>query len=253
MSARSQGGAGHSRSTQYARVAGELLSAIRAGHYPLGCLLPTEMELCGRYGVSRITVRAAIHELELRGMVSRRPGVGTRVESSASRERFVHASDSVEGFVESLALLDFRALSSRRVQADAALADDLGCARGEPLLRMESLRVDAAGVPVCYSIHHLPAKFAAAARRMHGGTGSLATRIAAHAGEEVGEIRQEIDAHNLDAAEARLLDARRGEAALLSRRWYVSSGARVLVFSRSIFPKGRYSYSMRMRRERAGL
>ncbi len=244
-------GGSATRSTQYARVAGELHAAIRKGRYPLGGLLPTEMALCEHFGVSRITVRAAIRELEVRGMVSRRPGIGTRVEAKTGRERFVHASDSIEDFLQSLATLTFRLLSARTVTADAALAGEYGCAEGDALLRMEALRIDADGLPVCYSIHHLPAEYATAARQMHGRTGSLATRIARRAAAEVDDTRQMIDAHNLSAAEARILESRRSDAALLIRRWYATREGRVLVCARSLFPKGRYTYSARIRREQA--
>lgn len=241
------------RPPQYARLAGELLSSIRAGRYPKGALLPTEMELCRHFGVSRITVRAALRELEVRGIVSRRPGIGTRVESSSSRERFVHTSDSVEDFLQSLANLTFRRLGEQSIVATPAIAEEFGCAAGQPLLRVEALRVDKRGLPVCYSVHHVSAAHAEAIEKMNGRTGSLATRVARHAGEEVAETRQTIDAHNLGAREARLLQARPRDAALLTRRWYLSSTGRVLVYAQSLFPKGRYSYSMRMRREHASL
>jgi DNA-binding GntR family transcriptional regulator len=241
------------RTTRYAQLAGELLAAIHAGDYPVGELLPTEMALCQRHGVSRITVRAAIRELELRGLVSRRAGVGTRVESQASPGRFVHTSDSIESFVQSVTVLGFHLLSRRNRPSDATLAAESGFAEGAELTRAESLRIDAAGVPVCYSIHHLPRTFAACLRAMHGRTGSLASLIAAEAGEEVAEIRQRVEPHNLASSEARLLKVRRHDAALLSCRWYVGASGRVLLYSRSLFPKGRYSHEMRLRRENAGL
>jgi DNA-binding transcriptional MocR family regulator len=50
---------GH-RLPQYALVAQRLMSAIREGRYRPGSLLPPENTLCERFGVSRITVRAAM-------------------------------------------------------------------------------------------------------------------------------------------------------------------------------------------------
>lgn len=45
--------------------------------------LPSELELTERLGVSRVSLRQALHELERRGLVDRRPGRGTVVLSPA--------------------------------------------------------------------------------------------------------------------------------------------------------------------------
>ena len=63
----------------FQQLAEELRNALRAGEYPPGSQLPTEHQLCGRYGVSRVTVRKALEELSQRGEVVRRPGKGTFV------------------------------------------------------------------------------------------------------------------------------------------------------------------------------
>ena len=44
----------------FQQLAEELRNALRAGEYPPGSQLPTEHQLCGRYGVSRVTVRKAL-------------------------------------------------------------------------------------------------------------------------------------------------------------------------------------------------
>lgn len=52
---------------------------ITNGAVPAGGRLPTETELCQRYEVSRITVRAALRSLQDAGFVSTRQGQGTTV------------------------------------------------------------------------------------------------------------------------------------------------------------------------------
>lgn len=63
------------------RLAHKLTRAIASGLYPVGTLLPGEMELMKREGVSRFTVRAALAQLERHGLIRRTPHVGTRVIS----------------------------------------------------------------------------------------------------------------------------------------------------------------------------
>jgi GntR family transcriptional regulator of arabinose operon len=64
---------------KYRQVFEDLHSAIKAGTLRRGDRLPSEAELGERYNTSRITVAKAIHELQLQGLVSRRPGAGTHV------------------------------------------------------------------------------------------------------------------------------------------------------------------------------
>src|SRR5579872_7081450 len=110
---------------QYSLLAHELLRGIAAGDYPVGSLLPTEAELCRRFSVSRITARAAMRELQSRGLVSRRAGIGTRVESTHARERFVHVSDSIESILQAVGETRFKVLREQRITAGAELAHDV--------------------------------------------------------------------------------------------------------------------------------
>ena len=50
--------------TRYAQVARDLAEGIGNGRFPVGSLLPKELELCEQYAASRHTVRAAIRELQ---------------------------------------------------------------------------------------------------------------------------------------------------------------------------------------------
>jgi GntR family transcriptional repressor for pyruvate dehydrogenase complex len=60
-------------------LAGELARLIREGSLVAGDRIPAERELAELVGVSRASVREALRELELRGMLDRRPGRGTVV------------------------------------------------------------------------------------------------------------------------------------------------------------------------------
>ena len=60
-----------------------LREAIRDGVYAADQQVPGEMELAAQYGVSRITTKRALNELERAGLVTRERGRGTRVRRSA--------------------------------------------------------------------------------------------------------------------------------------------------------------------------
>src|SRR5262245_51287247 len=52
---------------------------LRDGSVSPGAKLPPERELAQQLGVSRASVREAMHELTLKGLVARKPGRGTVV------------------------------------------------------------------------------------------------------------------------------------------------------------------------------
>ncbi len=63
------------------KVAGQLKKAIINGVFKIGERLPSERELCEQMGVSRPSIRAALHELEVLGMVETVHGGGSIVKN----------------------------------------------------------------------------------------------------------------------------------------------------------------------------
>jgi DNA-binding GntR family transcriptional regulator len=234
---------------QYTLLAQELLRGIGAGDYPLGSLLPTEAELCRRFAVSRITARAAVRELQSRGLVSRRAGIGTRIESTQVHERFVHVSDSIESILQTVAQTRFKLIRKASIVADAALAAELQCAEGQTLVLVEGLRTLVRQPPQCHARLYFPGMYAGVLKRIDGHRGSVMLLLEEMFGLRLAEMRQTIAAANLRAAEARLLDARPREAALLTRRWHLGANNRLYMMGVSLYPHQRYSYALRMRRQ----
>ena len=63
----------------YQQLAELLKEEIHAGRYKQGQKLPTELELCELYHVSRNTVRGALQQLEKENLLLRQQGKGTFV------------------------------------------------------------------------------------------------------------------------------------------------------------------------------
>lgn len=72
------GGEGRSQPA-HATLSRQLRDEIDRGLWNPGEKLPSEHELCARYGVSRTTVRRALQSLEASNLVARRQGSGTFV------------------------------------------------------------------------------------------------------------------------------------------------------------------------------
>lgn len=84
---------------RHADIARDLRGAIAAGSLPVGTVLPTELELCSRYGVSRQTVRIAIANLAEGGLVTRRKRLGTVVQAVQPTRSYRRTIASVEDLV----------------------------------------------------------------------------------------------------------------------------------------------------------
>lgn len=63
----------------YRRIATELWADVQSGNLPAGQKLPNETVLAERFGVTRLTLRQAVTELQRLGAVEIRRGVGTFV------------------------------------------------------------------------------------------------------------------------------------------------------------------------------
>ena len=122
----------------------ELIAAASPGD-----ALPTEAELCARFKVSRMTVRQAIQELSVAGLVDRQRGRGTFVAA-----RPMHRRPGVFlSFTEEMARRGMTA-TSRLVSAgiDAARPEEVADLRlpgGADVVRVERVRL-ADGVPIAF-------------------------------------------------------------------------------------------------------
>lgn len=117
------------------RIAAELEMLIMEGKLAIGEKLPSERELAEKLGVSRPSLRDALHILELRGLVVRRQGRGTFVTGDARPELrsslFGEMSDSARLINE---VMDLRAVIEPPITARAAAR-----ARSVDLERLEDV------------------------------------------------------------------------------------------------------------------
>ncbi|QIM17863.1 FadR family transcriptional regulator [Leucobacter coleopterorum] len=112
------------------RLSVDLERLILEGELAPGEKLPAERELAEHLGVSRVSIREALRELENRGLIDRRPGRGTIVLKPGERARI---SEDVIGTIESLrpGLADIMELRSiveppiARITAERATPRDL--------------------------------------------------------------------------------------------------------------------------------
>ncbi|MBN2294972.1 MAG: GntR family transcriptional regulator [Pirellulales bacterium] len=129
--------------TAYSRIAGSIRERVLSGNWQPGHQLPTERELCNEYGASRITIRRALQILEQERLLDRRQGVGTFVNSTASKKIPIINTDFFGSISRYAPELTRRLERSARIQVDQQLAEVFGVCVGDPLLtavRVDSIR-----------------------------------------------------------------------------------------------------------------
>lgn len=233
---------------QYVLVAQALIDDIERGRYPVGSLLPPELDLCTHFGVSRHTVREAIRRLQERGLVTRQRGVGTAVRAERVEPGYVQSVASIADlpqYVEDTRLVTH---ASEDVIADDSLAELLDCPVGQRWVHVTGYRYAGRDrLPIALTHIYINAAYGG----IHKLIGTLKvpvyTLIERQYGEAVVEVKQEIRATLLGAGEARELKVRRGSAGLEIIRRYLGTNGRVLEVAINRHPAARFSYSMTLR------
>lgn len=198
----------------YHQLKAILLQLMASPELPAGARLPSEPELCRRFGVSRTVVRQALADLEFEGRVERIKGRGTFV----AQERTAHGLvQNLSGLFEDAASVGRQVHSDVRrfevVPAEPRIATELGLPVGDPVLAIERLRyVD--DVPWVWAVTHLPAGLLPDLTRQQLVTGSLYAVMAAHGTRPV-RGRRAIEARSASARVADDLGMTPGQPVLV--------------------------------------
>ncbi len=236
---------------RYMQLAQTLLNEIQGGQFPIGTLLPTEFELCEQFGASRFTVRQAIKQLEQRGLVDRRPGIGTRVKATQSETAYRQVMERLSDLHRYTTDTELEIASTQTVEIDdPELIERLGAKPGETWLLAEGIRLSPESVePICHTEVYIHPAF----RSLTGLSGRthvpIYTMIEKQFGEQIAEVQQEIRAVALPAKLAQRLNAKPRSPALWLCRRYLNRRAQVVELTISVHPADRYSYSETFQRD----
>lgn len=142
----------------YAQLKHILREHIQHGSYQPGDRIPSELELCDHYGVSRIVVRQALAELTQEGLIVRRQGLGSFVAQPKIQESLVQ---KLTGFFQDMQQQGYTpqttVLRKEKIRASSRVAANLGLEDEAEVIRIDRLRaVD--DVPINYVSTYLPAR-----------------------------------------------------------------------------------------------
>lgn len=133
-----------------------LRGLIESGQWTAGSQIPNEDRLSEMLGISRITLRHALRNLEDAGMLRRDHGRGTFVRS-ATMVAGVRGLTSFTDEMRTLALEPgSRLLAAKSLPANEIIAEALEIAVGEPIVQLRRLWLGS-GLPIGIQTTHLPA------------------------------------------------------------------------------------------------
>jgi len=223
-----------------------LRALIRRPEYHAGALLPEEISLAAKLGISRGTLRAAIAQLVQEGLLERRAGVGTRVRSLPAEsgigawrsfsQEMARKGIRVENYREDFAL----------AEADDAAARALQLKPRAKLWRLDRVR-GWAGRPVLHSRSWFHPRLGLTG--LEEFSKPLYEVIEAATGAVAEKAREEFVAVAASALLARLLAVKRGEPLLLRSHTVFDTGGRPLEFAQVHYVSQRFALTLEIRRD----
>jgi Transcriptional regulators len=228
----------------YLRVANELAAEIERRALPTGTKLPSERELCDRFDVSRVTVRAALNALRNDGLVATAAGAGwfvttRRIEEPENELVSFTSMAASKGLTASARVLTAQLRSATLDESDA-----LQIAPGAELVELERLRL-LDGIPVVIDWSGLPHS------RFPG--------ILAHdfASESLYDVMRSngvlptsasyvVEAGEADMRQAGLLELEPGRPVLLATQTAFDGAGRPIQLGRLAFRGDRYRFRARL-------
>ncbi|PKV88725.1 GntR family transcriptional regulator [Streptomyces sp. TLI_146] len=226
----------------YFQLSQQLEAAIERGTLTPGSLLGNEIDLAGRLGLSRPTVRQAIQALVDKGLLVRRRGVGTQVVHSQVKRPLELSSlyDDLEAAGQKPAT---KVLRNTVEPATAEVAAALGVAEGDDVHLVERLRY-AHGEPMARLRNHLPTGLLALDTEHLEATGLY--RLMRGAGITLHSARQSVGARAATAAEAELLAEAEGAPLLTMQRTTFDDTGRAVEFAAHVYRASRYAFEFQL-------
>ncbi len=234
----------------YQEIADALLDDIRSGKVPVGAMMPTEMELRERFGVSRHTVREAIRQLGELGLLTRQAGLGTIVKATEARGTYNQSIESLDALLRYPDETTLTVESSEPVTTTPELVKTLDAKVGTEWIKISGLRsLRGQDAPICWTDVYVIPEYARVAEEIGKDPMPVYRVVESLFGEQVTGVKLELFADGVPEQMAEALQVAAGTPALVVVRRYTGHKGRVFEVSVSVHPQDRFTYSAELRRE----
>lgn len=231
----------------YARLRDELRAGILDGRLQPHARLPSESEMTATYGVSRITVRRALGDLQKEGLIVRLQGKGAFVAQPRASQQL----NRLEGLTEALAgqaqAVHSKRLSLKVVRAAGAVAAELQVLRGTEIVQLSTLRyLDRQ--PLSVNVSHFALALGERIGRIDISGRDLIEVLEHDLRQRVERADVEIRAEAMPAREAKLLHVKAGEPALRVHRVVHALGGSPVQTESALYRADVFSYRLSLSR-----
>jgi GntR family transcriptional regulator len=231
----------------YFQIKTQLLEAIERGQLKPGDRVPSERELTERYGVSRMTVRQALVELESQGYLHRVQGSGTFVNTPKLEQPLVALTSFTEEMYRRGLAPSSQLLSAQQVVPGRRAGQALAIPETEPVVRLERLRL-ASGQPMAVEVVHMPATLVPGLLDLDLSS-SLYTILKERYGFTLNRGMQSLEAVAARSSEAKVLGVKEGTPLLMLERVSRDQYGRQVEYTQSCYRGDRYRFTVELIRD----
>lgn len=229
----------------HVQVEGLLRKLIESPAYQSGKLLPKEVELAKRLGISRNTIRQATNKLEHENLLVRKKGVGTRaVKKTVSTRLNNWLSFSDEMHSKGMEFINYD-INVSWVKADEEIGEILQVAKGKKILRLERLRGSTKG-PFVYFISYFHPRVGLTGKEDFS---RHLYEILEQEHDTIPSISKEkINALAANAEIAKKLNVKKGEPLLFRTRLVCDPGDRPIEYNLGYYRADSFTYEIDIKR-----
>jgi GntR family transcriptional regulator len=230
----------------YRQVADHLRAGIADGTRPIGQPLPIEAELARSFGVSLITVRAALRDLEDDGLIRKRPAKTALVISAVSQAERTREISTLADIAAAVAGATLK-LAGYRLTRSAEAARVFGLDSGTMLPCLRGVLLDDA-TPRSDVIIYFPPEIGGRLSRADFAQPVVFTMLERKLGIEITGAITTVSADPADAGLAARLGCAEGSPILINRLMFHDAAGAVVQFTITRQRADRVSMRYQLRR-----
>lgn len=231
----------------YTQIKEILRDRILDGTYQAHEQMPSESDLMETFGVSRITVRQALGDLQKEGLIFKIHGKGTYV----SKPKAFQNVGQLQGFGEAMARMGYetfsRLVSLKQLPAGAAVAPKLGVPEEEQIVELRRVRY-LNRAPISLDVSYVPKSIGERLAKEDLAHRDVFLILENDYGLSLGEAQLQIEAMLADTYLARQLQVEEGAPVLRIERLTYTTDGKPIDFEYLYYRGDAFQYRMRIER-----